>query len=107
MIKKLILISICILLQACASDFESRQIDEGKASFNDGNFKKAFHELLPVAARNNAHAEYAVGYMYYYGYGTAQDMESGIFWMQRSANQGYVPAQKALDLISKGNKKMY
>ena len=104
MLKKLCLILFCVLLQACASDFQSRQIEEGKASYNRGNFKDAFRELLPLAARGNPHAEYAVGYMYYYGYGPAQDSESGIFWMQKSADQNYEPAVRALKLINQNRK---
>jgi TPR repeat protein len=37
--------------------------------------------------------------MYYYGYGVAQDAESGRFWMEKSANQKYPPAEKALQML--------
>jgi TPR repeat protein len=104
MLKKICVILICVLLQACASDFQSRQVQEGKDSFNRGDFKDSFKELLPVAARGNAHAQYAVGYMYYYGYGPAQDSESGIFWMQKSADQNYTPAIQALKIINQNRK---
>jgi septal ring-binding cell division protein DamX len=87
------------MLQACASTRISEQLQSGKISFEDGNFKSAFHKLLPLACEGNAEAEYAIGYMYYYGYGTAQDEESGIFWMKKAAEQHYQPAIQALSII--------
>lgn len=93
---------ICsILLASCAatSPKMSQELEQGKVNFIAGNYKAAFHELLPVAGKGNAQAEYAVGYMYYYGYGVSQDSESGIFWMQKAANQNFEPAIKALDVI--------
>jgi TPR repeat protein len=101
--KVFVLICLCLLLQACASQRDEFRLNEGKQSFIDGDYKKSFHDLLPLASQGNAHAEYAVGYMYYYGYGVAQDSESGLFWMQKSATQGYDPAKKALDLINHHN----
>jgi TPR repeat protein len=96
-----VLIIVSLLLQSCASAVTSRQIDQGKKDFGAGNYKQALHELLPAAAGGNAHAQYAVGYMYYYGYGSGagQDVESGRFWMQKSADQGYPPAVKALQML--------
>ncbi len=77
----------------------SLDMQQGKRSFQAGDYKNAFHCLLPVAARGNRDAQYAVGYMYYYGYGVSEDSESGIFWMERSAEQNFEPARKALNLI--------
>jgi DamX protein len=97
--RLVILIMLFFLLQACASTRISEQLQSGKISFEDGNFKSAFHKLLPLASEGNAEAEYAVGYMYYYGYGTAHDEESGIFWMKKAAEQHYQPAIQALSII--------
>lgn len=78
---------------------QSRSYVEGKRYFEKGFYKRAMHELLPLACDGNAEAQYAVGYMYYYGYGVAQDTDTGCFWIHRSAEQGYKPAIKALPLI--------
>ncbi len=98
-IRLMMLIAISCMLQSCASAVNSRHLEEGKQDFGAGNFKQAFHELLPVAANGDAHAQYAVGYMYYYGYGATQDSESGRFWMQKSADQHYGPAVRALQML--------
>ncbi len=102
--RKILLVMLCVMLQGCASTVQSAKLYDGKAKFEAGNFKLAFRQLLPLAADGNLCAEYAVGYMYYYGYGVTMDTESGIFWMQKSAAQHYVPAEKALELISKTEK---
>jgi TPR repeat protein len=94
------LILLGFLLQSCASPKHSQEVQKGKMYFEQGNFKLAFHQLLPIAAAGNAQAQYAVGYMYYYGYGTSEDQESGLFWMQKSAEQHYDPAIKALNIIN-------
>lgn len=75
------------------------ELQWGKCSFYSGEYKCAFRRLLPVAVYGDPQAEYAVGYMYYYGYGVPIDDDSGLFWMERAAQQHYLPAINALILI--------
>jgi DamX protein len=84
---------------SCASSKLSLDMHDGKSEFKAGDYKQAFHHLLPVAVQGRAEAQYAVGYMYYYGYGVPQDNESGLFWMERSASQNFESARKALEMI--------
>ncbi len=76
------------------------QLQQGKRFFKEERYKDAMRELLPLACDCIAEAEYAVGYMYYYGYGTAQDTEVGRFWIRRAAQHGYKPAEAALQTIA-------
>src|SRR5579872_4115846 len=80
------------------------ELNQSQRSFEDGYYKRAMHELLPLACDGNAEAQYAIGYMYYYGQGVAQDTDVGHFWISRSAAKGYPPAQKALEMIDAKNK---
>lgn len=73
---------------------------QGERYFQQSYYKKAMRILLPLACDGNPKAEYAVGYMFYYGYGVAQDTEIGHFWIERAANKGYIPAIKALNMIA-------
>lgn len=98
-----LLIIIAVLLQACASPKHSQEVEQGRLYFESGEFKKAMHSLLPAAVAGNPRAEYAVGYMYYYGYGVSRDDESGMFWMSRAADCHYPPAVKAVDRIRMRN----
>jgi TPR repeat protein len=103
----LCLFSLC--LSACATTHPTptprsprvmSELQQGKRYFEDGYYKSALKYLLPLAAECEPEAEYAVGYMYYYGYGVAQDTDVGYFWIKRSADQHFAPAEKALTLIS-------
>jgi TPR repeat protein len=100
-----VIFTVCgfLFLTACASQQQGYQLATGKQSFISGDYKESFHTLLPLASQGVPQAEYAVGYMYYYGYGVTRDSESGTFWMQKAAQQNYKPARDALDLIHKQN----
>lgn len=74
-------------------------LQNGKRLFEAGYYRRAMHDLLPLACDGNAEAQYAVGYMYYYGYGVAQDTDVGYFWIKRSADQHYAPAMRALNMV--------
>ncbi len=95
----ILLIIFCLGLTACAGPRMAQDLQAGKASFESGYYKEAFHQLLPLAVAGKAEAQYAIGYMYYYGYGVSEDTESGIFWMGKAAEQNYLPAVEALKII--------
>lgn len=77
------------------------ELQQGKRFFEAGYYKRAMIMLLPLACDGYAEAEYAVGYMYYYGYGVAQDTNVGYIWIKRAADQGFQPAIDALMIIKK------
>lgn len=97
-------IFVTLFLQGCVSPKMGEEMEGGKAKLIAGNYKQAFHELLPVAVYGRKEAQYAVGYQYYYGLGVPEDAESGIFWMQKAADQNYQPAIDALKLIHENKK---
>lgn len=99
--KRLLIIFICLVLGACATVHTAEYLREGKNDFKAGKFQAAFHELLPVAYKGDKEAQYAVGYMYFYGYGVEQDSASAVFWIRRSADQCYLPAINALEDINR------
>lgn len=117
-IQTLLTLSLCATLCGCATtqtvttsanSLRPHQVsvetlsylNQGKRFFEEGFYKKAMRELLPLACDGNPDAQYAVGYMYYYGYGVAQDTDVGYFWIARSASQGYIPAINAERLMAK------
>lgn len=103
---------LSLALLACATTHSSKTLSpasqsylaQGKHDFTAGYYKSAMHELLPLACDGVAEAQYAVGYLYYYGYGVAQDTDVGYFWIKRSADKGYEPAIHALQMMEKGKK---
>ena len=54
------------------------------------------------AEQGNPDAQYALGYMYYYGINTVKDPQTAVLWIKRAAAQGQPLAQKALSLINNG-----
>lgn len=95
---------LALVLASCSSLHSMRSTQElarGKSNFESGYYRDAFHQLLPLASEGNREAQYAIGYMYYYGYGVVQDMETGTFWIQKSADQRYQPAAEALIAMRK------
>jgi DamX protein len=104
MVKQYRLILIILfssLLLACASARMAEEVQSGKVAFDSGNFKQAFIQLLPLAVKCSPEAQYAVGYMYYYGLGVEAHKESGLFWINQAAKQMYRPAIRALQIIDK------
>jgi TPR repeat protein len=99
LMRCLLMVLVCFCLQSCSTARQAEQLELGKRSFSEGDYKQAFHQLLPAASEGNAKAQYAVGYMYYYGYGVSQDTESGLFWMRKAAAQHYDPAMRALQKL--------
>lgn len=106
MLRIVLMILLSCSLMACAASrakfsepARTSYLDQGKRYFEEGFYKRALHELLPFAADGDPEAQYAVGYMYYYGYGAAQDTDVGFFWINRSAEDGFDPAIEAKDMI--------
>lgn len=90
--------------QQIMSPATASELEQGKRLFQDGYYKRALRVLLPLAAEGSMEAQYAVGYMYYYGLGSPQDTESGYFWIKRSADQHFQPAINALTIIQQQQK---
>lgn len=84
--------------QLSSSDQAALRI--AKQHFINQDFELAFQSLLPLAVKGDADAQYGVGYLLYYGKGIAQDKETGVDWIQKSAAQGFANAQKALELLN-------
>ncbi len=77
---------------------------EGIINFRAEEYRKAFVRLKPEAERGNPDAQYAVGYMYYYGRGVIEDRKKAWFWIKAAANLGQ-PDAKAAICILEGNVK--
>lgn len=59
---------------------------------------------ITAAARGgDADAQYALGYMYYYGIGTPRDESTAVMWIDKSAAQGQPLALRAKRMIAQGS----
>jgi TPR repeat protein len=103
MIKTYITTAIAALalsLSACASNHISNQFESGKTAFQQKQYNDAFSSLMPAAKKGNPAAEYAIGYMYFYGKGVTQNTVLAQQWFAKAAKKHYPQAQAALNLLA-------
>lgn len=62
----------------------------------------SIERIQSAAEAGNPDAQYALGYMYYYGIDTVKDKDTASLWIQRAAQQGQPLARKAWTLINTG-----
>ncbi|EHL32082.1 hypothetical protein LDG_5865 [Legionella drancourtii LLAP12] len=55
--------------------------------------------MKPEAERGQPDAQYAVGYMYYYGKGVVEDRKKAWFWITAAANAGQPDAKVAAQML--------
>ncbi|MBA2711380.1 MAG: sel1 repeat family protein [Tatlockia sp.] len=98
-IFKLILVLILTLSEA-ACVYRSH-LTEGINCFKIQNYREAFIHLKPEADKGQPDAQYAVGYMYYYGRGVAEDRRKACIWIKSAAAKGQPDAIRALKIIKR------
>ncbi len=95
--KLLIVILFIPTLAACLS--HTINLREGISNFRVEDYRKAFVRLKPEAERGQPDAQYAVGYMYYYGKGVVEDRKKAWFWITAAANAGQPDAKVAAKML--------
>lgn len=93
-----LILLIVLTLPEIACVYRSH-LNEGINCFRIQNYREAFIHLKPEADRGQPDAEYAVGYMYYYGQGVTEDRKKACIWISRAAAKGQVDAIRALKMI--------
>lgn len=81
---------------ACAS---RSNLIEGIKSFRVQDYRQAFIRLKPEAKKGQPDAEYAVGYMYYYGQGVVENRKKAWYWINKAALVGQPDAVAALVIL--------
>ncbi len=87
------------LLSGCVTS--GLNLREGIKSFQVQDYRQAFIRLKPEAEKGQPDAEYAIGYMYYYGQGVVEDRKQAWFWITRAAKAGQADAQQAAKILGK------
>jgi TPR repeat protein len=90
------LVVAALLLAAFAGPAVAADLRKGVAAFLDGNRVVAWHELLPLARRGDAEAQYHVGIMYAHGFGTEADPTEARYWLEQAAAKGHADAMFSL-----------
>ena len=105
-LKTLLVISAAAILAlglgSCASNPQKasqKSYSKGKSEYIAENYNMSFQEIQKAAQAGDPDAEYALGYMFYYGKGTPQNVDQAKTWMRKASAQGQPQATKALELI--------
>lgn len=78
------------------ADSQADNLQEGRAAIRAGDYDKAVRLLLPLAKDGDAGAQNAVGVLYAYGWGMAQDNRAAVEWFSKAAEQGLAKSQMSL-----------
>lgn len=90
---------LAVLLMSSMSCVSHLNLQEGIASFRAQDYRQAFIHLKPEAEKGQPDAQYAIGYMYYYGQGVVEDRKQAWMWIDRAAHAGQPDAILALKLL--------
>lgn len=92
----MLLLGACQTLQSPKMVQNTDPLQQGKQDFKVGHYPQAYQELKPLAEQGNAEAEYALGYMNYYGLGVPANQKQAVYWTQQAATQGHPAAKQAM-----------
>lgn len=79
---------------------ESEMFVEGMNAYDDSEYVEALEWFLKAAERDHAEAQFACGYMYDKGRGTAANTEKALHWYRKAAERGHEKAQQMLDKLT-------
>ena len=94
MLKMFFILILMFGLVACS--ISEQQLRTGQHQYEEGHYRQSVGHIVDAAVRGNAHAQYVLGYMYYYGQGVPRDIQAAQYWIQQSAKRGYPQATMAL-----------
>lgn len=101
----IILSALPLFLAACGRPHPDHdQINEYTCAGNAylSKYDCSIERIQRAAEEGNPDAQYALGYMYYYGISTIRDQETAGLWIKRAADQGQPLAKRAWKLINSG-----
>jgi TPR repeat protein len=90
--------SMAGVLQAAVRRIEALPEMRASRAFAAGDFALALNCWRPLAEAGRAHAQYAVGLIYYRGAGVPRDFSEAINWWRKAASRGNGQAQNALGI---------
>lgn len=107
-----IVLLIAILCTACATDQDGYAVKmpsmaQAHYLYQHQQYPEAIQALTLLANYGKADAQYALGYMYYEGQGTAKSYELARGWFERAAKQGNKKAAQALQMMAMSKHDVY
>lgn len=97
--KKSLLCAIFTAFILMAGAGAQAGLREGIDAYEKGNYSAALKEFKRLAAKGDAEAQSALGYMYASGHGVKQDYKKAALWYRKAAEQGHAGAQSNLGVM--------
>ena len=83
--------------QAMEKGYIPAQLNHAISDFQNHKYPSAFDLFYKLAdEENNMVAQYYTALMYWKGKGVLQNRDTAFYWMEQSAQQGYIPSQMKL-----------
>lgn len=101
----IVLAALALLSAGCASmgsGGSAASLADARRAFLEQRYGEALPLLQSAARDGDARAQYAIGYMFYNGYGVEEDLDRAMTWIRRAANAGDPLAVEALGRIAQG-----
>ncbi len=73
--------------------------DEAMAALAEGEFRSAYRDFKRLARKDHTESQYQLGMLYLFGKGVTQDVEQGMEWLKRAAENGSYLAANELGQI--------
>lgn len=87
---------------ACALALQAgAQVEPARAAFDKEDYAEAYRLYQPLVGKGLAEAQYRMGLMHKFGWGTARDHGSAAKWFQAAADQNHPEAQFELGIYYK------
>jgi TPR repeat protein len=98
--RALLLVLPLALLASCAHPkLAAQQLSQAQQAYQKKDYNTSYQQMHLAAKNGNANAQYAEGYMLYYGVGIKPDQTQAIALFNKAANAGQPGAIKALHML--------
>ncbi len=91
---------ICSVMTSSCALFFDKPERTAEYFFERQDYREAFSRLWWPANLGKPRAQYALGYMYFYGLNTPVDHDMARVWFSHAAVQGYEPAKVAMKMLT-------
>lgn len=93
--------SVAALIAVLAVPACSEFVYPERQAFYAETYTLSPEQVRIAALEGDGDAQYALGYMYYYGYGVRQNRCEAKYWLDQAGKKGHQEAMQAMDLLSK------
>lgn len=98
-VSLLFVIFLCSLLNGCVTN--KLNFRQGIESFRVQDYRQAFIRLKPEAEKGQPDAQYAIGYMYFYGQGVVENRRQAWYWINCAAKAHQPDALAAIKILGR------